>query len=221
MPESIAKPKSLSRIEEKLGELDEGSFRYQVLDTCRRFKTTWIELGQSLFSAHRDKLYREWGFLSFETYCSKELGIKQQTAIKLLRSYHFLESEEPGVLEKAKSLSQGTEKYPDLESVNLLRLAKKNKNLDETGYQNIRQKVLDDAREPQDVRKELRLLSDRGEVRSPQAVRSEQRFKFLKRLVRFLEQTKLESMANRFLPPRIIDELDDISQKVERELNRD
>ena len=215
------KTKAVSKIEKKLEALEEDSYRYQVLDTCRKFKTTWIELGQGLYGVHRDKLYGEWGFSSFESYCSQELGIKNTTALKLLKSYHFLEAEEPSYIQKTRERASSEERYPDLESVNLLRLARKNNKIDEDQYQKIRQQVLEDGREPQAVRREVRILSDRGEPKDPGAVRAEKRTQFLQRLVRFLENAKLESMASRFLPAKLIDQMDVLSQKVERELNRD
>lgn len=215
------KSKSLSRIEEKLQTLDETSYRYRVLETCRRFKTSWIELGEALFACHRDKMYIEWGYTTFEGYCAKELGIKQNTAAKLLKSYHFLETEEPSYIEKARGEVQPDEKHPELESVNLLRLARNNKKFDEAQYRKIRKQVLDDAREPQDVRKEIRLLSDTGPQKKPDEVRADRRGKFLKSLIRQLENYKLEAMANKFLPPKLIDDLDDLSQAVEKEANRD
>jgi linoleoyl-CoA desaturase len=85
----------------------------------------------------------------------------------------------------------------------------------------IRKQVLDDAREPQDVRKEIRLLSDRGPEKKPDEVRAERRVKFLKSLIRQLENYKLEAMANKFLPPRLIDTLDELTQAVEKEAGRE
>lgn len=215
------KSKSLTRIEEKLQTLDDSSYRYKVLETCRRFKTSWIELGEALFACHRDKMYLEWGYVTFEGYCAKELGIKQPTAAKLLKSYHFLETEEPSYIEKVRGEVVPEEKHPDLESVNLLRLARNNKKFDEGQYRKIRKQVLDDAREPQDVRKEIKLLSDRGPEKKPDEVRAERRVKFLKSLIRQLENYKLEAMANKFLPPRLIDTLDELTQAVEKEAGRE
>lgn len=213
--------RSIERIEEKLQSLDENSYRYRVLDTCRRFKTSWIELGEALFACHRDKMYAEWGYASFELYCLKELGIKQATASKLLKSYHFLETEEPEYIEKVRGEVAPEQKHPDLDSVNLLRLARNNKKFDEGQYRKIRKQVLDDAREPQEVRKELRMLSDAGPQKDPEEVRSERRGKFLKSLVRQLESFKLEAMGSKFLPPRLIDLMDELSEAVEKEANRD
>ena len=95
MSEAVVKSKSLSKIEDRMKTIDEGSYRYQVLNVCRRFKTCWIELGQSLYAVHRDKQYQDWGYLTFEGYCGTELGVLNQTAMKLLKSYQFLETEEP------------------------------------------------------------------------------------------------------------------------------
>jgi hypothetical protein len=50
-------------------------------------------LGQNLYTAWRDKLYYTWGFEKFEDYTQEELGFKKQLAIKLLKTYFFLEQE--------------------------------------------------------------------------------------------------------------------------------
>lgn len=214
------KSKSLHRIEQKLQSLDETSYRYQVLDACRKFKTTWMELGQSLYGVHRDRLYEEWGYVTFDNYCSQELGIKKATALKLLKSYRFLESEEPEYIQQSKNTKEDGH-YPDLDSVNLLRIAKNSKNIDDKDYEKIRGKVLDEAKEPQEVRQQVRLVQERNQMKDPDQARAERRFKFLKGLVSKLEQVRLEAMANRFLPAKLLEELEEISHRVEREINRD
>ena len=50
-----------------------------------------------------DKHFRTWNYLSFDTYCFKELGIRQTTASKLLKSYSFIEKEEPRLASAAFS----------------------------------------------------------------------------------------------------------------------
>ncbi|MBU3759573.1 MAG: hypothetical protein FGM27_06540, partial [Candidatus Omnitrophica bacterium] len=57
-------------------EIDTASdaLRQKTIETAKRHKASWIELGQYLFTIHRDKAFKSWGFLSFETYCVKELG---------------------------------------------------------------------------------------------------------------------------------------------------
>src|SRR3989338_8674077 len=91
-----------SRQDKKTGEFmamaveaGKESLRQKTQEAAKRHKASWIELGQFLLTIHKDKLYKEWGYLVFETYCKKELGIKETTAAKLLKSYSFLEKEEP------------------------------------------------------------------------------------------------------------------------------
>ena len=82
--------KSLQNIEEKMKGLDENSLRYHILESAKSFKTSWVELGRSLYSVWKDKLYKEWGYSTMDAYTGKEIGIRKQTAMKLLKSYYFL-----------------------------------------------------------------------------------------------------------------------------------
>ena len=137
------KTKSLERIEEKMGAVEEDSIRYRVLQSAKNFKTSWIELGQSLYSVWKDKSYKEWGYITFDAYTQKEVGIKKATAMKLLKSYYFLEKEEPIYLQKEHSDAQPPAAMPSYESVNLLRLAKDKNALDNDDYQRFKKDVLD------------------------------------------------------------------------------
>ena len=54
------KPKSLKNIEEKMQNLEVGSIRYHILESAKNFKSSWIELGRSLYSVWKDKMYKDW-----------------------------------------------------------------------------------------------------------------------------------------------------------------
>ena len=71
------------------------ALRNKTLDAAKRHKASWIELGQYLYAIYKDKYYKDWGYLTFEAYCGKEINVKLSTASKLLKSYDFLEKEEP------------------------------------------------------------------------------------------------------------------------------
>lgn len=215
------KPAGLRRIEEKMETVEPTSYRYQVLESCRQFKNSWIELGQSLFAVQRDKLFREWEYSTFENYCQKELGIKQATAAKLIKSYSFLETEEPDFIQEAQKPAEPGEerKYPDLDSVNLLRLVKTGKKVPEDKYEKLRKKVLEDAVEPQDVRKEIRMMSAREE-KDPAETRADRRGAYLKSVIRGLKDAHQEGVASRFLPGPILDSLESIIEKIEKEALR-
>ncbi len=219
---NLKKPAGLKRIEEKMETVDPDSYRYQVLESCRRFKNSWIELGQSLFAVQRDKLFREWNYSTFENYCQKELGIKQATAAKLIKSYSFLEAEEPEFIQEAQTPAEagaGERKYPDLDSVNLLRLVKNAKKVPEDRYEKLRKKVLEDAVEPQDFRKEVRMLSAREE-KDPAEARADRRTAYLKSVIRGLKDAHREGVASRFLPGPLLDSLESIIEKIEKEALR-
>ena len=128
-------------------------------------------MGRSLYSVYRDKHYRNWGYREFETYCQKEIGIKSVTAQKLLKSYYFLEKEEPTYVAKDRYEEGEPAKVPDYESVNLLRLAKARK-LEEEDYAELKKKVLDEGRPAQAVKKQYREMVDaqkeaKGEEEDP------------------------------------------------------
>ena len=71
--------KSIERLEQKMEDMDRDSLRYHILENAKMFKTSWIELGQALYSVWKNKMYRDWGYMTFDAYTSKEIGIKKQT----------------------------------------------------------------------------------------------------------------------------------------------
>jgi len=153
------KNRSIDRLESQMSGVAPGSLRYQVLEAAKQFKSSWIELGQYLHSVYKDKLYKDWGHSTFELYCAKEIGIRQNTAVKLLRSYSFLEKEEPAFLKthNEKERQQPSE-LPSYESVNALRLAKQSERLAPKDYEALRTEVLEKGGEPDEVRKKIKYL---------------------------------------------------------------
>ena len=119
--------------------LEQDELREKVVEVARRHKASWIELGQYLYTIQKNKMYKYWGFLEFDGYCMKELGIRPLTALKMVRSYQFLEREEPKVIE-SRSGEDNLRKIPSFEAVNILRLARKNKLLTAKNLNHIPQK---------------------------------------------------------------------------------
>ncbi|MBI2094755.1 MAG: hypothetical protein HYT89_01130 [Candidatus Omnitrophica bacterium] len=202
------KPKSIHQLEERMEGLEPGSFRYKALDAARGFKSSWIELGQCLFSVYRDKSYREWGYLTFEAYCAKEIGIRQPTAVKLLKSYAFLEREEPAFLKREALEERQPSRIPGYESVNALRLAKDNKDLSPTDYEAIREEVLDHAKEDGEVKKKIRYILKGGAKKSPGSDQ-EERALAIKGLRDGLERLK-RRMAELGLPEKAVRKMEEI-----------
>jgi hypothetical protein len=129
-------------IERIMQELDPASPRYQVLATARRFKSSWVELGEKLLQIQKQGQFREWGYDSFEDYCSREIRIKKPTAQKLTLAYRYLEKDEPELLVRQTELKP----LPDYRSVELLRQAREEKSFSEDEYAELRRAVIEEER---------------------------------------------------------------------------
>jgi hypothetical protein len=214
----LFKTKAISHIEEKMEEIDQESLRYQTLQSARRFKTSWIELGQYLQTVWRDKHYKRWGYTTFESYCSKEIAIKHSTALKLLRSYYFLEREEPSFLKTRLGEAEKVVKLPSCDSVDILRLAKDKKGLHEEDYKTLRYRVLDKGEEAKEVRSELRsILESYPEAQSEDEKRKKQQVT-IKRLLGTLRNLKTEIEHSGVLSKKIAKEVGQLIAKIESAL---
>ena len=214
----MLKTKSLERIEEKMRDMDENSLRYQVLQKVKNFKTSWISLGQALYSVWKDKLYREWGYSTFDAYTAKEIGIKNSTAMKLLRSYYFLEKEEPAYLEKDYTEPKEVVSIPSYDAVNVLRLAKNKKALDKADYAELKKKVFEKGQDAREIKKDLTGLIREREELEPEEARKKRKIATLKRLLNTLKAVKRDAEALKILPASIIKETANLINKIEAEI---
>jgi hypothetical protein len=69
-----------------------------MLRLSRRFKTTWIELGEALTRVKKAEAWKRWGYESFEVYAKNELKLRGDTVEKLTGSFMFLHKRAPEVL---------------------------------------------------------------------------------------------------------------------------
>lgn len=138
------------RIASRIEELPEGSQRRRILEAARRFKASWVELARLLVQVKRDESWREWGHASFDRYCASELFIRKQTAEKLLASYGFLERHEP-----ALAKPRGEPRAPAFEVIEVLSRAEAAGRLSESGWQELREEVLERSPTPAVVNRRL------------------------------------------------------------------
>jgi hypothetical protein len=186
------KNKSLKNIEEKMVGLDSGSLRYHILESAKNFKRSWIELGRSLYSVWKDKMYKEWGYVNFDIYVSREIGIRKQTAMKLLKSYYFLEKEEPQYLKADYADASKAAQIPSYESVDILRQAKNKKVLDEDDYNNLKKEIFEKGRDAQELKKNLGVIIRSRQELEPQAAQEKRKMATLRRLMGQLRMLKQE-----------------------------
>ena len=216
---SDIKTKGIKNLEQKMEGVDGNSVRYKVLESAKDFKTSWIELGQALFTVLKDKLYREWGYQEFETYALKEIGIQKKTALKLLKSYSFLEKEEPRYLERNFNREAEPTAVPTYESVDVLRLAKEHKDLDQSDYARVRKYVLEDGKDASYVKKDLACIIKEKDDTDPDELAEKKRTTLLKRLSSVLKSLKTELRASRSLSKDIMTDIETLIRTVEQEID--
>ncbi|MEW6101218.1 MAG: hypothetical protein AB1481_02875 [Candidatus Omnitrophota bacterium] len=212
------KTKSIKSIEEKMASFDRESLRYRVLESAKNFKTSWIEFGRALYSAWKDKLYKDWGFGSFELYTAKEIGIRKETAMKLLRSYYFLEKEEPQYLKDDFIQNAETPALPGYDSVDVLRRAKNNKMLDEEDYLKLKKGIFEEGRDAVSIKRDLtQIIRQRRELDTEEVLR-QRKLATVKRFVGILKSLKKEIEISKLLPYPLIKEAQALIVKLESEL---
>ena len=208
------KTKSIKSIERKMENMSSDSLRYQVLKSAKAFKTSWIELGQRLYTVWKDKMYKEWGYSEFDTYTTKEIGIRGQTALKLLRSYSFLEKTEPQYLKRDREDGNSAEPAPTYEAIDVLRRANDNKD-----YSKIRKYVLEDGKNAKEAQKDLTQIIKRNEDLNPQEVHDQKNETRLKRFLSLLKSIKTEIHISKTLPEKIVKEADKLISIIESEIS--
>ena len=135
--ETVTTTPAINKMQTTLNQLDENSFRYNVLHCALKFKTNWIELGEKLYKVYNENTYKEWGYDSFDKYCSKEIGIRKKTIEKLTNSYYFLQKHEPKILEDYSG--KNIREIPDFNTIDLLSKIKSDKNVSEEVFDEFKQ----------------------------------------------------------------------------------
>ncbi|KJJ84964.1 hypothetical protein OMAG_001194 [Candidatus Omnitrophus magneticus] len=211
------KTKTIKNIENKMSEVDSSSIRYKVLENAKDFKTSWIDLGSMLYVVWRDKLFKEWGYKEFENYLKKEIGIRKETALKLLRSYSFLEEKEPDYLDKKYNNELSARDVPSYEAVDVLRKAndKKDKGLGEEGYKEIRKYVLEEAADPASAKKELTKIMEERCPKNEEENIEERKTVLTSKILTMLKTLTKEAEIKELLPDKMVEEIQSIIKKID------
>ena len=143
--------KGEEHIEKLMQNLDPGSNRYRVLNSARQFKASWVDLGEQLVTVNRGNLFSEWGYSTFEEYCSREIRIRKQTAQKLTLAFGYLQQKAPALLEQ-----KDARPAPDYRSVDLLRRAEEEEQFSDKEFSDLRQAVIEENRSLPTIQKRFR-----------------------------------------------------------------
>jgi hypothetical protein len=193
--------------------------RIKTVEIAKHHKSSWIQLGQHLFSIYKNKLYKEWGYQAFETYCQKELSIKEATASKLIKSYSFLEKEEPRIVKPDYTEEETPKKIPDYESVNALRLAKQNKNIPTNEFAELRNDVLNEGKEIKEVRAQVKKILETHAPKDTLEDKDKKRGSVLRRLIGFLKSAKTQLEKEDLVPDHVLKQIETLAGKLEDQLN--
>ena len=129
--------------------------RAELVARARRFKASWIELGEALSTVRGSGQWKKWGHPSFDDYTRRELHLRKETADKLTGSFSFLQRTAPDVLLR----DGGGAPIPSYQSVDFLRRAEEQEGAPAETVSEIRRRVLDDgAQLPALVRKYREVL---------------------------------------------------------------
>jgi len=186
-----AKSKSELVIEQLMRELDPDSPRYRVLSVARQFKSSWVELGEQLLKVKNRGEFQNWGYESFDDYCSREIRIRKETARKLTLAYRYLEQEEPGLLGAERRLQP----FPDYRAVDLLRQAREEQQFPDEDYARLREAVIENERSLPTVQKQFREVA---QIHNPQPLDPLRELRATLATVRRLE-SQLQEISE--LPP--------------------
>ncbi len=212
--------KTLAQIDNLMEDLEPESLRFHVLDAVKRFKGNWLELGRFVSVVESEGVFRDWGFGTFESYCTRELKLKRPTVVKLLNSFRFLKKEEPDFLSSALSAGEKAS-LPDYESVNILRQARAKKAITGEDYHQLRSAVFEDEVPAKEVGRQYRgfLQSAREAALDPEEAYLRKRKESLKRVLGSLRNIRTNVELSHLLPAPGLETLKKLISQVEDELS--
>jgi hypothetical protein len=139
--------RALAALEEQHADDPE---RVEVLRRTRRFKSSWLQLGEALSEVKRGKTWEKWGYETFEAYAKAELKLRMDTVEKLTGSFMFLHKRAPEVLRRDPIESH----LPSYQAIDFLRRAEERNEqsiseggdpVSEETMSEVRKKVLDEG----------------------------------------------------------------------------
>jgi len=205
-------------LEHKMEGVENDPLRHRILENVKSFKTSWVELGQALYSVWKDKLYKQWGYSTFDIYTAKEIGIKKDTAMKLLRSYYFLEKEEPAYLKKEYAETTEAAAMPSYDTINVLRMAKEKKALDDGDYADLKKNVFQKGKDAGEVKKDLTAMIRQRNELAPEEAREQRRTTTIKRFLSTLRSLKEELESAKMLSAPLLKEANELIKQLELEV---
>ena len=213
----IDQEERISRLK-KMDNATSQELRGRAQEGAKSFKTSWIELAQVLYAIHRDKLYEYWGYERFEHYTEREIGLKKTMALKLVKTYFFVEQEEPLYLNKDFAEQRGASTVPELDAISVLRMARTKKELTKHDYAELRKQVFDKGRGAMAVRKDLTALMKERKQVDPDEEREQRSRASLRRFMNALRSFQKDMDTLKVVRVDILKKAEELFKELEAEV---
>lgn len=192
--------------------------REDLQQHAKSFKTSWVALGQGLYAVYKDKLFYGWGYDKFEYYVEKELGIRKPTAVKLLKNYFFLEQEEPAYLTENYSDGRDSHQVPGYDAIDVLRSARRKKELTQEDYYGLREKVFEKGKDAALIRKDLTALMKERKPVDPEEEKQKRNEVAVRKLLNAIRSFEKDMETLKLLPAKLIEDAKELMKKLEEEI---
>jgi hypothetical protein len=97
--------------------------RESVLSNLQELKSAWVQLGTSIIAVQIPRLYRTFGYETFEEYCEKELKLHRATVYEIINSTLLMMRYKPDVYKKLMAGQKEADKtLPSYHSLALLKI---------------------------------------------------------------------------------------------------
>lgn len=208
---------TLQRIDQKLGELEPESIRYQVLVALRRFRSSWVDLGRLLTEVAFGSDYKGWGYDDFEVYCARELGLKRPTVKKLMLSYRYMQTQAADRLAACEEDdgSGAPPEVPDYQTVELLHRAREREDIDENEKARFHRLAFDGGAEETALRKEIRSALSTPADATGEAAAEQSREREMKDIVRACQQLRKKLAGARVVPQGLCERFECLLAEIE------
>jgi hypothetical protein len=208
----------------KLKKLDNPTskeLRAVVQAGVKDFKTAWLTLAQALYTIWRDKLYEYWGYEKFEHYVEREAGLKKSMALKLVKTYAFVEQNEPAYLKPDYLDQREATEVPELDAIHVLRLAKGKKELTKQDINDLRKQVFDKGRPAPLVRKDLTALMKERKQVDPDEEREQRNAAAVRRLLNAIRSFKKDADTLKLLRADVVKKAEELLKELESQIDQD
>jgi hypothetical protein len=193
--------------------------RVRAAAGAKDFKASWLSFAQVLSSIRQDKLYEYWGYEKFEQYAERELGIKKPMVLKLVKTYQFVEQQEPAFLKQEFMGSREPAVVPELDAINVLRLARNRKELTRQDFQDLRKQVFDNGRNAGALRKDLTSMIRERQQLDPDEEREQRNIATLRRFLNAIRSFKKDAESLKLVKSDVIKKADELFRELESHLD--